>query len=117
LWDGNSVFWLKIISQNKKREVFTPLMKPDGLVSPYIKRSKRSFSALQMGHNSGGSSRAQRYPHTLQRHTGWESLLLSISTVDFSAIFFFTSGGGLLSGMEPMFFWPRETPWETYSPQ
>jgi len=32
--------------------------------------SKRSFFALQMGQISGACSRAQRYPHTLQRHTG-----------------------------------------------
>jgi len=82
-----------------------------------MKRSKRSFLALQMGHSSGGSSLAQRYPHTLQRHTGNESLLLSISTAGFSAIFILTSGDGLLSGMEPMLFSPRATPWETYSPQ
>lgn len=35
-----------------------------------MKRSNRSFEALQIGHASGGCSRAQRYPHTLHRQTG-----------------------------------------------
>ncbi len=59
--------------------------------------SKRSFLALQIGHISGGPSRAQRYPQTLHLQTGRGSP------------FKFTSGGsgfnldfslpdGLLSG-------------------
>lgn len=38
--------------------------------SDYAKRSNLSFFALQIGQTSGGSSLAQRYPHTLQRQTG-----------------------------------------------
>jgi len=83
----------------------------------YMNLSNLSLLALHMGQTSGGSPLAQRYPHTLQRHTGSGSLLLSISIAGFSVIFLLTSGGGLLSGMEPMLFWPRATPWETYNPQ
>jgi hypothetical protein len=36
----------------------------------HVKRSKRSLLTLHMGHLSGGESLAQRYPHTLHRHTG-----------------------------------------------
>lgn len=41
----------------------------------YINRSNLSFFALHTGQISGGSSLAQRYPHTLHRHTGFDKLL------------------------------------------
>ena len=35
-----------------------------------MNRWNRSFLTLQIGQISGGWSRAQRYPHTVQRQTG-----------------------------------------------
>jgi len=41
-------------------------------ISSYINRSNLSFPTLHMGHVSGGSSRAHKYPQTLHLHTGRE---------------------------------------------
>jgi hypothetical protein len=82
----------------------------------YIKRSKRSLFTLQIGHISGGFSRAHRYPQTLHRHTGKDSVLGKLLS-GFAVIFNRSSLEGRLSGIVWMFCFLAATAALTYSPQ
>ncbi len=64
-----------------------------------------SPETLHIGHISGGFPLAQRYPQTLQRYTGLESLV-GILAVPSSIIFSLSSGEGLLSGIDLSSFSP-----------
>jgi hypothetical protein len=72
-----------------------------------MKRSKRSFFALQIGQISGGLSRAHKYPQTLQRQTGAESD--EILNSDFIVCFFLSFFSGRRSGIGDIFCFPSIT--------
>ena len=96
--------------------VLMPYIIKKNINKNYMNFSNLSLETLHIGHTSGGLSLAQRYPQTLQRHTGFESSV-DILTVISSFIFSRTDGDGLLSGIDCSFFSPDNIPIETYNPQ
>lgn len=78
--------------------------------------SKRSRFALQIGQTSGGCSRAQRYPQTLQRQMGKGRDFAPIAAGRAKAAFL-SSGEGLRSGIEEGVFFPSMASFETYNAQ
>ena len=78
--------------------------------------SNRSFLALQIGHTSGGCSRAQRYPQTLQRQMG-NGRDFTPTAAGRAKAAFLSSDEGLRSGIEDIIFFPSRTSFETYKAQ
>lgn len=65
-----------------------------------------------MGHTSGGSSRAHRYPQTLQRHTGMDKFAMFKAVLPAGLEDLF-SAGGRLSGIGSTDFSPLATARDT----
>ena len=81
----------------------------------YMKRSNRSFPALQTGQTNGGCGRAHKYPQTLQRHTG-NGRPFAV-TCSISSPCAGIPPTGRRSGMATRAFLPLLMSSETYRPQ